>query len=85
MSRHRERLHLLEVLGGGLDVVLGGPRIEVELGLELGKSARQIELVGNTLDTVSRVDVLDQDDLEAGGATLAGDDGRGSKEVLPNL
>lgn len=48
-------------------------------------SAEQSVLVVNTLDTVSRVDVLDESDLEAGGTTLAGDDGGVSKEVFPDL
>ena len=42
-------------------------------------------LAVDTLDTVSRVDVLDKSNLPAGSATLAGSDGRGSEEVLPDL
>jgi hypothetical protein len=39
----------------------------------------------DALDSVSRVDVLDESDLVAGGTTLAGDDGRVGKEELPDL
>ena len=39
----------------------------------------------DALDTVSRVDVLDKGNLPAGSTTLAGSDGRGSEEVLPDL
>lgn len=39
----------------------------------------------NTLNTVGGVDVLDEGDLPAGSTTLAGSDGGGSKEVLPDL
>lgn len=42
-------------------------------------------LGGDTLNTVGRVDVLDKGELPAGGTTLAGGDGGGSKEVLPDL
>ena len=42
-------------------------------------------LGGNTLDTVSRVDVLDKSDLPASSSTLAGGNGRGGQEVLPDL
>lgn len=41
-------------------------------------------LGGNALDTVGRVDVLDEGKLPAGGTTLARSDGRGSQEVLPD-
>ena len=43
------------------------------------------ELGVDALDTVSRVDVLDKGNLPAGSTTLAGSDGRGSEEVLPDL
>ena len=49
------------------------------------ESTRETELGVDTLDTVSGVDVLDKGELPAGGTTLAGSDGRGSKEVLPDL
>ena len=39
----------------------------------------------DTLDSVGGVDVLDERDLIAGGASLAGDDGAVGKEVLPDL
>lgn len=42
------------------------------------------ELGGDALDTVGRVDVLDQGELPAGGTALARSDGRGSQEVLPD-
>lgn len=45
----------------------------------------QAELRADALDTVRRVDVLDQGDLPAGGAALAGGDGRVGEEVLPDL
>lgn len=48
-------------------------------------SCSETELAVNTLDTVGRVDVLDKGELPAGSTTLAGGDGRGSQEVLPDL
>lgn len=48
-------------------------------------SSGETELGGDALDTVSRVDVLDQSELPASGTTLAGGDGGGSQEVLPDL
>lgn len=39
----------------------------------------------NTLNTVRGVDVLDEGQLPAGSASLAGDDGRVCQEVLPDL
>jgi len=42
-------------------------------------------LRGNTLNTVKRVEVLVQDNLVAGSAALAGNDGGVGKEELPNL
>lgn len=59
------------------------PGLEVELGSSQG--ARKTVVVGNTLNTVGRVDVLDQRDLVASSTTLAGDDGGVSKEELPDL
>lgn len=50
-----------------------------------GHSAGKSILVVDTLNTVSRVDVLDESNLEAGGTTLAGDDGGVGKEVFPDL
>ena len=43
------------------------------------------ELGLDALNTVGGVDVLDEGELPAGGTTLAGGDGGGSKEVLPDL
>ena len=54
-------------------------------GLGSSQRTREVELVVDALDTVSRVDVLDQSDLEASGGALAGDDGRVREEVLPDL
>lgn len=39
----------------------------------------------DTLNTVGGVDVLDEGNLPAGSTTLAGSDGGGSQEVLPDL
>jgi hypothetical protein len=39
----------------------------------------------NSLNTVGGVDVLDEGQLPAGSASLAGDDGRVGQEVLPDL
>lgn len=47
--------------------------------------AVEAELRRNALDTVGRVDVLDQRDLEAGGTALTGGDGRVGEEVFPDL
>lgn len=47
--------------------------------------AMEAELRGDALDTMRRVDVLDQRDLEASGAALAGGDGGVGEEVLPDL
>jgi len=48
------------------------------------KTALKTELAGYALDSVERVDVLDERDLVASCATLAGDDGAVSKEELPD-
>lgn len=61
------------------------PKSGLVSGLGSGESAREVKLGGDALDTVGRVDVLDKGELVAGGGTLAGDDGGGSKEVLPDL
>lgn len=45
----------------------------------------QTKLAIDALNTVRRVDVLDQSDLVASRATLAGDDGAVGKEVFPYL
>jgi hypothetical protein len=49
------------------------------------ESARETELGVDAIGTVSRVDVLDHGDLVASSRTLAGDDGRVSEEVFPDL
>lgn len=72
-----------KVLGRSADVVLGSPGLEI--GAAVLESIGQGELGRNTLNTVRRVDVLDEGDLETGGAALSGDDGGVSKEELPNL
>lgn len=59
------------------------PLLEIILGSSPG--AGEAELGRNTLNTVGRVDVLDQSDLEAGSTTLAGHDGGVGKEELPDL
>ena len=48
-------------------------------------SGSKTELGVDPLDTVGRVDVLDQGNLPACSATLTGSDRRGSQEVLPDL
>ena len=47
--------------------------------------SRKTELAWNTLYTMSRVDVFDKSDLEAGCRTLTRDNGRVGEEKLPNL
>jgi hypothetical protein len=49
------------------------------------ESAGETELALDTLDTVSRVDVLDQSDLIASCGSLAGDDRGVGEEEFPNL
>lgn len=70
---------LAERAGGTLDLAGSLP----DFGSRIG--ALECELGLNTLDTVSRIDVLDHRDLVAGGGALAGDDGRIGKEVFPDL
>ena len=65
------------------DVGLGKNAVGAGDGGLAGTS--KTELGGDALDTVGRVDVLDQGDLVAGGTTLARGDGAVSKEVLPDL
>lgn len=48
-------------------------------------STSETVLGGDALNAVGRVDVLDQGELPAGGTALAGGDGGGSQEVLPDL
>lgn len=69
--------------GGGDDVVLGAPRLDVSLRVVV--SSRQVKLAGNTLNSVGRVDVLDQHNLEAGSRALSRCDGGVGQKVLPNL
>lgn len=59
------------------------PALQVILGSSQG--ARQTIVVVDTLDTVVRVDVLDQSDLVAGGTTRAGNDGGIGQEEFPDL
>jgi hypothetical protein len=66
-----------------LNGILLGPSLEIGSG-SLESSVEAI-LARDPLNTVGRVDVLDQDDLVASGRTLARDDGRVGKEVLPDL
>jgi hypothetical protein len=65
-------------LHGDGEIILAG-------GLAGFESALQAELAVNTLNTVGRVDVLDQCQLVAGGTTLSGGDGAVGEEVLPDL
>lgn len=54
-------------------------------GSGLGDSAGEAELRGDAINAVGGVEVLDDDHLETGGATLArGDDGP-CEEELPDL
>jgi len=64
------------------DVSLGKDAVGTGDGGLAGTS--ETVLSGDALDTVGRVDVLNQGELPAGGTTLAGSDGRGSQEVLPD-
>jgi hypothetical protein len=63
----------------------GDREVVLTSGLAGFESALQTELAVDTLDTVGRVDVLDQCKLVAGGTTLAGGDGAVGEEVLPDL
>jgi hypothetical protein len=65
-------------LHGDREIILAG-------GLAGFESALQAELAVDTLNTVGRVDVLDQCQLVAGGTTLSGGDGAVGEEVLPDL
>ena len=47
--------------------------------------SRDAILAGNTFDPMSRVDILDQNNLIASGSSLAGNNGSPGKEELPNL
>lgn len=79
-QKERARVSDLQVLLD--DVSLGQSAVgAVNSGLA---SASEAELVVNTLNTVSGVDVLDEGKLPAGSTTLAGGDGGSSKEVLPD-
>lgn len=57
----------------------------LEVDLSGAKRSRKSELSVDALNTVSGVDVLDQDNLVAGSTTLSGYDGRVGEEVLPDL
>lgn len=50
-----------------------------------GKSTGETELGAVAVDTVGRVQVLDDHDLEAGGATLAGSNDGPGEEEFPDL
>lgn len=62
-------------------------RRELRLASFLASVESALEAEGSLdpLDPVSRVDVLDERDLVASRAALAGDDGARSKEILPDL
>lgn len=49
------------------------------------QGAQETVLRLDTLDAVDAVEVLDANNLEAGGTGLAGGNGSGSQEVLPDL
>jgi hypothetical protein len=63
------------------------PLLEKSLAscLGLGESTRQAKLRADSVDTVDRVEVLDHQDLEAGGTALARGDDRPGEEELPDL
>ena len=68
-------------------LLLGRSRWEESLASRLGgiESPGKRELGVDALNTVSRVDILDQGDLVAGGTSLTRDDGGIGKEEFPNL
>lgn len=74
---------LVQVLRGLAHVVLSSPGLQVSSAAL--KSVGQGKLGRDTLNSVSRVDVLDEGNLEAGGTALSGDDGGVSQEVFPDL
>lgn len=49
------------------------------------QTAGQRELGLNSLNSVSRVNILDKNNLEARGRALSGSNGRRGKEVFPDL
>lgn len=64
----------------------GGQQLSTTNILDAGLAgASKAELGRNTLNAVSRVDVLDHGDLPAGSTSLTGSDGRVGKEVFPDL
>lgn len=69
-------------LPGGF-LLLGNARLPACSAL--GESARDAELGTDTVDAVRRVEVLDDQNLEASGATLARSNDRPGHEELPNL
>jgi hypothetical protein len=77
--------HVILPLLGEPEPNLRALELRSNVGAALGKSALEVELGWHALDAVGRVDVLDQGDLVAGGAALAGDDGRVGEEELPDL
>ena len=60
-------------------------RLALGMSLIRCQSTGQAVLRVDALNTVGRVDVLDEGNLVAGGGTLAGGDGGVGKEVLPDL
>jgi hypothetical protein len=59
--------------------------VSLDINLAGSKGARETELSWDPLDAVSRIDVLDESNLVAGGRTLTGDDSGGGQEVFPDL
>lgn len=53
--------------------------------MRIGQRARQIELRGDSLNSVRGIDVLDHGDLVARRGTLSRGDRRDGKEVFPYL
>lgn len=80
-ERDAKRIEPLQVLLN--DVGLGEGAVGTLDGGLAGTGKTKLGL--DTINTVGRVDVLDEGELPAGGTTLAGGDGGRSKEVLPDL
>lgn len=53
--------------------------------LASGQGTRETILGVDSVNAVARVEVLDNNHLEAGGGTLAGSNGRVGQEELPDL
>jgi len=71
--------------GGESGSLLIGPQLQVDLLSSGRESAQKAVSSGDALNSVGRVEVLLQNNLEACGTSLAGDDGGVGKEELPDL